>query len=69
MNDNKPTFPVLMYLESVAENSAVGTSVFTAHANDADAGQFGRLAYSITQGSGKDVFRINANTGLSRGVE
>lgn len=38
VNDNKPRFPLLMYLETVLEKQPSGTAVFTATALDEDAG-------------------------------
>lgn len=38
VNDNRPKFPRLMYLEAVNEKQAYGTYVFTAQAIDHDAG-------------------------------
>lgn len=62
-NDNSPVFPVPSYLEFVAENAPVGTTVFTAHANDMDRGLYGKLNYSISGGEDKDSFKINSATG------
>ncbi|KAK6621206.1 hypothetical protein RUM43_011512 [Polyplax serrata] len=72
-NDNAPKFPVLEYLEFVAENEPTGTSVFTARALDADKGLYGKLNYSILpdspsgfsdpEGSWK-FFRVDPNTGV-----
>ncbi|XP_033119933.1 protocadherin-23-like isoform X2 [Anneissia japonica] len=62
-NDNKPYFPSLMYIESVKENQPVGTSVFTAQAEDKDTGIYGSLTYSIQGGDGQDFFSIDPNTG------
>ncbi|XP_043275880.1 protein dachsous [Venturia canescens] len=47
VNDNSPKFPVSEYLEFVAENEVIGTSVFSARASDLDRGKFGNLNYSI----------------------
>ncbi len=62
-NDNAPIFPVGMYLEFVPENAPIGTTVFTAHANDVDRGIYGKLNYSIVGGEGKNSFKIDAATG------
>lgn len=65
-NDNVPKFPVREYLESVAENEPVGTSVFTARAVDLDQGIYGNVNYSLIA----DVedcwkqFRVDAETGV-----
>lgn len=68
-NDNEPKFPVSEYFEFVGENEAVGTAVFTAHATDADKGQFGQLKYSIAPSYAQldnswKLFNINHSTGL-----
>jgi len=39
INDNKPRFLSLMYLETVKEKQDSGTKVFTARAVDEDAGK------------------------------
>lgn len=39
VNDNKPYFSQLMYLETVYEKQPSGTKVFTARAIDADTGR------------------------------
>ncbi|KAB0799258.1 hypothetical protein PPYR_07138 [Photinus pyralis] len=73
-NDNSPQFPVLEYLEFIAENEPIGTAIFTAHATDFDKGVFGTLNYSIVgisssaKYSGTDetskLFHVDSNTGL-----
>ncbi|KAG8176879.1 hypothetical protein JTE90_007488 [Oedothorax gibbosus] len=63
-NDNAPHFPLTMYREAIEENSPVGTPVFMAHAIDADRGFFGKLNYSVTEGEGKEKFRVDTETGL-----
>lgn len=68
-NDNKPYFPVMMYLERVAENAPIGTLVFTAHAIDKDTGEYGQLTYSIADGSGQDYFTIDSSTGQVRTLD
>lgn len=47
-NNHDPKFPVQEYLEFVGENEPIGTSVFTARATDLDAGEYGKVNYSIT---------------------
>lgn len=46
---------------TIAENSAIGSSVGSAHASDPDAGD--TRTFSITGGSGAGLFSINAVTG------
>ena len=47
VGESRPQFPVQHYLESLPENSPLGTVVFRARANHGDAGPAGRLTYSI----------------------
>ncbi len=62
VNEFGPTFPVLMYLESVFEGEQPGSYVFTAHANDEDSGVFGEVKYKILE---EDVpFEIDPITGV-----
>ncbi|XP_075153661.1 dachsous cadherin-related 1 [Haematobia irritans] len=69
-NDNSPVFPVSEFIEFVAENEPVGTSVFKAHATDLDRGEYGLLNYTIEhQAVGSDdiawkLFRVDSNTGI-----
>ncbi|KAK7075982.1 calcium ion binding [Halocaridina rubra] len=63
-NDNAPEFPVDKYLEFVPENAPIDTTVFTAHANDADKGQYGALNYSIPGGKDMDKFSVDRETGV-----
>ncbi|XP_074651637.1 protein dachsous-like [Tubulanus polymorphus] len=62
VNDHKPFFPVLMYIEKVDENKPAGTHVFTAHANDQDAGVYGQLTYEL-ESAQPGLFDINPSTG------
>lgn len=63
-NDNAPKFPAPKYFEFVLENSPIGSTVFTARANDADKGLFGLLNYSIPSGDDEDMFDIDSDTGV-----
>uniref|UniRef100_A0A1I8MKE0 Cadherin domain-containing protein n=1 Tax=Musca domestica TaxID=7370 RepID=A0A1I8MKE0_MUSDO len=69
-NDNAPMFPVTEFIEFVAENEPVGTSVFRAHATDLDRGTYGLLNYSIEhEAVGSDdvawkLFRVDAESGV-----
>ncbi|XP_073827275.1 dachsous cadherin-related 1 [Musca autumnalis] len=69
-NDNSPMFPVAEFIEFVAENEPVGTSVFRAHATDLDRGSYGLLNYSIEhEAVGSDdvawkLFRVDPETGV-----
>ncbi|KAF0309990.1 Protein dachsous [Amphibalanus amphitrite] len=60
-NDNAPRFPQPVYHAFAVENAPAGQLVFTAHANDADRGRFGRLNYTLTDGG--DRFQVDALTG------
>lgn len=61
-NDNAPSFPQPVYYEFATENEAAGGLVFTAHANDADRGRYGRLNYTLSDGGG-GWFRVDPTTG------
>ncbi|XP_036433599.1 protocadherin alpha-8-like [Colossoma macropomum] len=65
VNDNIPGFSKQLYKARVTENSPVGTSVITVHANDADEGLNGEIEYSfVTHDSDVvDEFSINPVTG------
>lgn len=63
-NDNAPHFPLVMYKEAIEENSPIGTTVFMAHAIDSDRGIYGKLNYSVTEGEGKEKFKVDFETGL-----
>lgn len=70
-NDNAPIFPFTEYMESVGENEAIGTAVFTAHATDLDKGLFGKVNYTFVdsrnyggQENSWKLFHIDPDTGL-----
>lgn len=63
-NDNSPHFPMERYFEFVPENAPIGSTVFTAHANDLDKGYFGNLNYSIPSGEDMKKFSIDPKTGI-----
>ncbi|XP_030595412.1 cadherin-related family member 2 [Archocentrus centrarchus] len=48
-NDNAPFFESISYDKTVAENTPVGTSLFQAHATEADMGTAGIVTYAITE--------------------
>ncbi|XP_043223379.1 protein dachsous-like [Amphibalanus amphitrite] len=60
-NDNAPSFPQPVYYEFAAENEPPGQLVFTAHANDADRGRYGRLNYTLKDGGG--WFQVDPSSG------
>uniref|UniRef100_X2B9U4 Cadherin domain-containing protein n=1 Tax=Capitella teleta TaxID=283909 RepID=X2B9U4_CAPTE len=63
INDNAPQFSQLVYLASITENAAHGTSVFTASATDPDAGSNGQVVYSIDDPTN---FTIDPQSGFIR---
>ncbi|XP_062342053.1 protocadherin alpha-8-like isoform X5 [Osmerus eperlanus] len=64
VNDNAPTFSKPLYKAVVAENAAIGMSVLTLNATDADSGANSEIEYSFRgQGGLNDVFEINKHTG------
>uniref|UniRef100_A0A4W6CUD7 Cadherin domain-containing protein n=1 Tax=Lates calcarifer TaxID=8187 RepID=A0A4W6CUD7_LATCA len=68
-NDNKPIFQAASYDAEVAENTAIGTSLFTVLATDADTGTAGVVQYSIdevTPPDGTSLFSIVKATGEVR---
>lgn len=66
VNDNPPTFNQTRYVASVPENATVGTPVLAVNASDADAGDNGRIEYSINrrQSDREEMFRIDPETGM-----
>ncbi|XP_029380027.1 cadherin-6-like isoform X2 [Echeneis naucrates] len=67
INDNEPVFSKEIYMGSVPERSAIGTSVIQVTATDADDSMYGnsaKLMYSITQGH--PYFSVDPNTGVIR---
>ena len=66
VNEFAPEFPVDLYLEGVYENQQQGSSVFEAHANDKDGGEFGVVEYSLR---GTNKFSIHSKTGLVTSLE
>ncbi|XP_071455042.1 protein dachsous-like [Hetaerina americana] len=65
VNDNQPIFNQSRYFATVAENATIGTSVLRVYATDTDAGENGRVSYSINrrQSDRESMFRIDAETG------
>ncbi|GBP79550.1 Protein dachsous [Eumeta japonica] len=65
VNDNPPVFAESSYSASIPENATVGTHVLTVSATDADAGDNGRIEYSINrrQSDRGNMFRIDPGTG------
>ncbi|XP_043982180.1 protocadherin alpha-10-like isoform X2 [Gambusia affinis] len=66
VNDNHPVFSQTLYKASVYENVKIGTPIITLNATDLDAGQNGRILYSlieIDQGKQTSLFTINEQNG------
>ncbi|KAF2353703.1 Cadherin, partial [Trinorchestia longiramus] len=62
-NDNAPSFTQQAYTGRVSEGAPLGEYVAQLSAHDADSGDNGRLAYSITGGNEGGHFAVNARTG------
>nr|AAT91876.1 protocadherin cluster 2 alpha 27 [Danio rerio] len=66
VNDNIPVFDKPLYKARIAENSAIGASVITVSAKDADEGLNGEVIYSFINHDNENsinAFLINPNTG------
>lgn len=67
INDNKPVFHTVNPLSiAVEENSPVGTEFYQMLAVDTDSGRNRELTYSITGGSGENLFTIDPRDGWLR---
>ncbi|QQP58448.1 Starry night, partial [Caligus rogercresseyi] len=60
VNDNGPIFEQTHYNASVKESIKVGSSIITVRANDADAGENGRVSYFLDS----EDFRIHPDKGI-----
>ncbi len=65
VNDHRPVFYPAQYNVNLAEDSSAGTEIVAVQAQDADAGVFGTVSYSITSGNNQALFTIDANTGMN----
>uniref|UniRef100_A0A8B9GPH8 Protocadherin 2 alpha c n=1 Tax=Astyanax mexicanus TaxID=7994 RepID=A0A8B9GPH8_ASTMX len=66
VNDNVPVFSKPLYKTHIPENAEPGTFIITVHANDADSGLNGEVAYSFLNHNNDDIsvpFEINQVTG------
>ena len=63
VNDHPPQFGSKTYSIPVAENTRIGTTIFTVHAEDADAGANANLSFTITSGNTEESFEINPFSG------
>ena len=62
VNDNDPVFNETRYRADVYENEPSGTSVVTVLATEKDAGDNGKITYSITFGDTSGKFQIDSNS-------
>ncbi|OQR66385.1 protein dachsous-like [Tropilaelaps mercedesae] len=61
VNDNSPKFESAEVRISVAENTSLNSPLYSAHAEDADSGENGRVTYALAEES--DSFKVIARTG------
>ena len=61
VNEYAPEFPSQLYFRGVEENLPSGSSIFEAHANDQDGGEFGVVEYKLV---GSRHFSIHYTTGV-----
>ncbi|XP_046907536.1 protocadherin alpha-8-like [Hypomesus transpacificus] len=67
INDNAPVFSNPLYKTRVSENIAIGTTIITLNATDADEGINGKITYSLRQkdqDSLLDLFHVDPITGV-----
>ncbi|ELU16963.1 hypothetical protein CAPTEDRAFT_228969 [Capitella teleta] len=65
-NDNAPKFDNKTYEVDVFENAALGATIATVHASDADHGENARVVYALSENSASDLgdlFRVEGDTG------
>ncbi|KAL1434854.1 hypothetical protein MTO96_001739 [Rhipicephalus appendiculatus] len=60
-NDNAPQFPLAEYVASVEEGAPMGSPLLVARAVDGDRGPFGRLNYSLVEGT--QLVGMDSSTG------
>ena len=63
VNDNPPEFDSPTVHISVAENIALSTTIYAAHARDRDSGVNGEVTYRLVE-SGPPTFRVDPRLGL-----
>lgn len=65
INDNAPIFYPRSYNVSLLDTPPIrtGTPIISVVASDADAGEFGRIAYSIVSGNELGIFTLRSDTG------
>ncbi len=64
INDNSPKFSKAEYRGRIFENSPFGTQFLQVTAEDKDSAKNAQIQYAIAGGSGKNLFNINATTGI-----
>ncbi|XP_068205256.1 protein dachsous-like [Palaemon carinicauda] len=66
VNDNQPIFNQSRYFATVPENATIGTSVLQVLATDTDAGDNGKITYSINrrQSDRENMFQIDPKSGV-----
>ena len=64
VNDNKPHYPWPMLNITVPETVNAGEVAFNVSTTDADAGENGRITYTIISSNASGKFQLNANTGV-----
>ncbi|XP_066574333.1 protocadherin Fat 1a isoform X3 [Amia ocellicauda] len=71
VNENlyRPYFSSFVDKGSVKEDAPVGTSVMKVTAHDEDKGRDGEIRYSLRDGSGLGIFKIDEETGIIRTEE
>ncbi|XP_065338532.1 cadherin-87A [Cloeon dipterum] len=63
INNNAPVFEMDFYVATVQEDAAIGTSVETVHASDADTGDNSKVNYFIESGA-FEHFKIDSQSGV-----
>lgn len=64
VNDNKPYYPWPVLNITVPETVGVGEPAFNVTTTDADAGENGRITYTVTSSNASGKFVLNENTGV-----
>ncbi|XP_055376378.1 cadherin-related tumor suppressor [Condylostylus longicornis] len=64
VNDNAPQFDAVEYHAYIEENKPRNSFVFKAKATDKDSPKNAVILYSITGGTGRDIFAIDSKTGV-----
>ncbi|KAH7724707.1 Cadherin domain containing protein [Aphelenchoides avenae] len=62
--DNAPKFEQSSYYAEIREDAPIGTTVQSVFARDMDAGKNGEVEYSLADSVGRNLFAINAKSGV-----